>query len=113
MFNLSDPVFSPSWKPYTKNLISLFASIVIIAFAVWRFSLVMGFNFFYLGFIIFGIIFFSVMPIYHGRKSAREGMYRRHLETLPLDTLSKYSIQSESTKEKEIIQEVIADKQFN
>ncbi|MGF1827250.1 hypothetical protein [Vibrio splendidus] len=113
MFNLNDPVFSPSWKPYVKNIASLVVSLIIVCFALWRFSTLANFNSLYLSVVVFGILFFGLMPIYHGRKSSRESMYRRHLESLPIDVLSQYLQQGESKAELEIIQDVLSDKQFN
>lgn len=113
MFNLTDPVFSPSWRPYVKNIASLVVSLAIACFAMWRFSMLTDFNYLYLSVVVFGILFFAVMPIYHGRKSSRESMYRRHLESLPIDMLSQYLQQAESKAELELIQDVLSDKQFN
>jgi len=113
MISINDSMFSPSWKPYIKRLVSMVLAFGLAAFAGYKFITVINFNLIYLSIIMGGIVFLSLAPIYVGRKEDREELFIRHLRTLPLDKLEMYSAKVQSQQEKDLIDAIIGEKLYN
>lgn len=112
MFTMTDTAFSPSWKPYTKRLISLAVTLVIVAFSAYKFTTVLNVNVIYFALVILMVLLMSLVPIYVGRREDREELYIRHLRTLPINKLEIYAQKAPSDKEKDLVNAVLGEKLF-
>lgn len=110
MFSINDAVFTPSWKPYTKRLISMVVTLVIVALSGYKFHSVLNANLMYFSLVIVCVLLMSLVPIYVTRREDREELYLRHLRTLPINKLEIYAQKAETDKEKGLVDAVLGEK---
>lgn len=112
MVNFKSREFSAPIMLSARRICIATISFIILGVATWRFSMVIGFNYWFIVALGLGMLFYSVVPIYLERKEYRIEAYTDHLKTISIPKLEEYARQSDHKLEKELIETALYERLY-